>query len=102
MTSLNEWRGILDRLESVINAPESIIIEYPGMFKVLVDRPSMLPVLQGTVLTHGASGVYLLRENGTWVSACTCKNFRGFYTAEEFFKHLLKLDPRQPFKVIHS
>lgn len=102
MASLNEWRDILDRLESDINAPEDIIIEYPDMFKVVVDRPSMLPVLQGTVLTHGASGVYLLRENGTWVSACTCKNNNGVYTAEEFFKYLLTLDPRLPFKVIHS
>ena len=101
MTSLNEWRDILDRLESDINAPEDIIIEYPDTIKVVVDRPSMLPVLQGTVLTYGASRVYLLRENGTWVSACTCKNNNGVYTAEEFFKYLLTLDPRLPFKVIH-
>lgn len=102
MTSLNEWRGILDRLESVINAPESIIIEYPDMSKVLVDRPSMLPVLQGTVITHGTYTVYLLRENGVWVSACTCGDRNGVFTAEELFKQLLTLDPRQPFKVIHS
>ena len=101
MTSLNEWWDILDRLESAINAPEYITIEYPDMSKVVVDRPSMLPVLQGTVLTHGASRVYLLRENGTWVSSCTCKNNNGVYTAEEFFKYLLTLDPRLPFKVIH-
>lgn len=102
MTSLNEWQDILGRFGSVINAPKNIIIEYPNRLKVVVDKPSMLPVAQGTVLTHGVSGVYLLRENGTWVSACTCEHFRGLYTAEEFFEHLLTLDLRQPFKVIHS
>lgn len=102
MAPLNEWQYVITRLESVINTPEVIVIECPDGSIINVSEPSELPVLQGTVLTHGTYTVYLLRENGVWVSACTCGDLNGVYTAEEFFKHLLTLDPCQPFKVIHS
>lgn len=102
MTSLNEWQATITRLESAINALEGIVIEYPDGSIIRVSEPSELPTLQGTVITHGTYSAYLLRENGVWVSACTCGDLNGVYTAEEFFEHLLTLDPCQPFKVIHS
>lgn len=102
MTSLNEWLAALDGLESAIHASEGIEFEYPDGSTIRVREPFKLPINQGTVVTHGTYSVYLLRESGTWVSACTCGDSNGVYTAEEFFEHLLTLDPRQPFRVIHS
>ena len=102
MATLNEWQDILDRFESDINREGVIELEYPDESTIRVCKPSELPISPGTVIAHEIYSVYLLRENGMWVSACTCGSFSGLYTAEELFKHLLTLDPRQPFKVIHS
>lgn len=102
MTTLNEWQDILDKFESAINREGVIELEYPDKSTISVCKPSELPISQGTVIAHGIYSVYLLRENGMWVSACTCGGTNGVSTAEEFFEHLLTLDPRQSFKVIHS